>query len=193
MRKLKVFNQVTLDGYFTDEKSDMSVFHKANKNDAEWNAWVAQNAKGGGVLVFGRKTFDMMKSYWPTPQALKDQPVVAERMNSAPKIVFSRTLNDPGWNNTTVVKDDIAAEVRKLKDAPGDDMVIMGSGSIIAQLASDDLIDEYQIVVYPIVLGKGRTMFDGVKKQLSLKPTNTKTFGNGNIVLFYERAESSGA
>lgn len=113
-------------------------------------------------------------------------PIVAERMNSMPKVVFSRTLDKASWNNTKLVKGDMAAEVRKMKKEPGEGMAILGSGSIVSQLAPEGLIDEYQVVVNPIVLGKGRTMFDGVKEKLNLKLTKTRTFGNGNVVLCYE-------
>ena len=183
MRKLLVFNSVTLDGYFAGTDGDISWAHKA---DAEWNAFVAENAKGGGVLVFGRITYELMIAYWPTPDALKNDPIVAERMNSLPKVVFSRTLDNVSWNNTKLVKGDLAAEIRKMKNEPGQDMAIFGSGSIVSQLAQEGLIDEYQIVVNPVVLGKGRTMFDGIKENLTLKLTKTRTFGNGNVFLCYE-------
>jgi dihydrofolate reductase len=103
-----------------------------------------------------------------------------------PKVVFSKTLNQASWNNTTLLKGDLAAEMRKMKQAPGEDMVILGSGSIVSQLAQEGLIDEYQIVVNPVILGKGRTMFDGVKEKLRLKLTKTRAFGNGNVLLCYE-------
>src|ERR1700687_5198996 len=90
MRKLVVFNNVTLDGYFAGRNGDISWAHQ---EDAECNAFVAENASGGGVLVFGRITYDLMASYWPTPLALETMPVVAERMNNLPKVVFSRTLD----------------------------------------------------------------------------------------------------
>ena len=95
-------------------------------------------------------------------------------------------MDKASWSNTRLVKSDLAAEIRKMKKEPGQDMVIFGSGSIVSQLAQDGLIDEYQIVVNPIVLGKGRTMFDGVKERLPLKQTKTRTFGNGNVLLCYE-------
>jgi dihydrofolate reductase len=183
MRKLLVFNSVTLDGYFTDMNGDMSWAHN---QDAEWKAFVGGNASGGGQLLFGRVTYDLMASYWPTPAAIKNDPVVAEGMNNLPKVVFSRTLAKASWNNTKLVKGDIAAEVRKMKKEPGKNMVIMGSGTIVSQLAPEGVIDEYQIVLNPIVLGKGRTMFDGIKEKLPLKLTKTRTFGNGNVLLCYE-------
>ena len=185
MRKLVVFNQVTLDGYFTGMNGDISWAHKDNQ-DAEWNAFVADNANTGGSLLFGRITYELMASYWPTPDAIKNDPVVAEAMNNLPKVVFSRTLKKASWNNTKLVKDGMPAQIRKMKKEPGKDMAILGSGSIVSQLAQEGLIDEYQIVVNPVVLGKGRTMFDGVKEKLTLKLTKKRTFVNGNVLLCYE-------
>ena len=185
MRKLVVFNNVTLDGYFADVNGNVSWAH-VGYQDAEWNAFVADNANAGGLLLFGRITYEFMAGYWPTPYAIKNDPTVAERMNNLPKVVFSRTLDKASWNNTKLVKGGMAAEIRKLKKEPGKGMAILGSGSIVSQSAQEGLIDEYQIVVHPVVLGKGRTMFDGIKEKLTLKLTKTRTFGNGIVLLCYE-------
>ena len=183
MRKLVVFNHVTLDGYFTDANGDMSWAHKS---DPEWDAFAAENAKGGGVLLFGRVTYELMASFWPTPAAMETMPDVAKGMNNLPKVVFSRTMDKASWNNTKLIKSDMVEEVRKMKNESGEGMVILGSGSIVSQLSEHKLIDEYQMVINPIVLGKGRTMFEGMKERLMLKHTNTRTFENGNVVLTYE-------
>ena len=185
MRKLGVFNQVSLDGYFTDNKGDMSWAHK---QDPEWQSFASENASGGGVLVFGRITYDLMASYWPTPQATKNTPTVAERMNNLPKIVFSRTLDKATWSNTTLIKGDIVEAMRKLKAEPGPDMVILGSGTIVAQFTDAHLIDEYQVVVNAIVLGGGRTMFGSLKDRVGLRLKEARTFSNGNVVLWYRPA-----
>jgi dihydrofolate reductase len=185
MRKVVVFNMVSLDGYFVDGRGDMSWAHK---NDEEWNTFVSGNASGNGVLLFGRVTYDMMASYWPSPMALKNSPAVAKGMNEMPKIVFSRTLDKVTWNNTKLLKGDLATEVRKLKRESGPDMVILGSGSIVSQLAEENLIDEYQLATNPIVLGKGRTLFEGVTKKLNLKLTQSRTFGNGTVFVCYQPA-----
>jgi dihydrofolate reductase len=183
MRKLIVFNQISLDGYFVDPRGDMSWAHNA-RIDPEFNAFVEGNAKGGGELVFGRITYDLMVSYWPTPTAAKNDPVVAERMNSLPKVVFSRSLAKAAWNNTRIVKGDLAAEVGKLKAEQGPGMVIMGSGTIVSKLAQADMIDEYQFVVIPIVLGGGRSLFEG-SKRLDLTLRESRSFANGNVFLSY--------
>ena len=185
MRRLAVFNNVTLDGYFAGVNGDFSWAHSGYE-DANFNAFVADNARGGGQLLLGRITYELMAGYWPTPDAIKNDPIVAEGMNNMPKVVFSRTLGKVSWNNTKLVKGDIASEIRKMKQEPGKDMAILGSGSIVSHLAPEGLIDEYQIVLNPVVLGRGRTMFDGLKEKLVLKLTETRTFGNGKVFLRYE-------
>ena len=137
--------------------------------------------------MFGRVTYDQMASWWPTPAAIESMPEVANRMNSLPKVVFSRTLERATWNNTTLVKGDPAAAIRKMKSEPGPGLVILGSGTIVALLASQGLIDEYQIALAPVALGGGRTMFDGVSR-LGLKLKSSRAFGNGNVFLRYEPA-----
>jgi dihydrofolate reductase len=189
MRKLVVFNNVTLDGYFAGMNGDFSWAH-GGADDAEFNAFAADNASGGGQLLFGRITYELMASYWPTANAIKNDPIVAEGMNSMPKVVFSRTLDRASWSNTKLVKGGIVSEIRKMKKEPGKGMAILGSGSIVSQLAPEGLIDEYQIVVNPVVLGRGRTMFDGIEEKLNLKLTKTRTFGNGKVFLCYEPINS---
>jgi len=185
MRKLIVFNHITLDGYFVGVKGDFSWAHTGN-DDAEYAAFVEENAKGDAQLLFGRVTYDLMASYWPTPIADQHDPVVAARMNSMSKVVFSRTMDKASWSNTQLVKGDLIAKIRKMKDEPGPDIVIFGSGSIISQLAPERVINEYQMVVNPVVLGMGRTMFEGVQKKLILRLTKTRTFKNGKVFLCLE-------
>jgi dihydrofolate reductase len=183
MRKLMVFNLMSLDGFIADSRGDMSWAHK---QDEEWNSFVSGNASGEGVLVFGRKTYDLMASYWPTPMASKNSPVVAKRMNELQKIVFSRTIKNATWSNTTLLKGDPANEVKRMKQQAGADLVILGSASIVAQLCDARLIDEYQIGMNPIILGGGKSMFAGAKEKLSLKLSSSRTFQNGNVFLRYQ-------
>lgn len=184
MRRLIMFNNVSLDGYFADARGDMSWAHK-DPADREWNEFTAGNASGQGTLVFGRVTYEMMAGFWPTPMAKQMMPEVAAGMNRMPKIVFSRTLSQVSWENTRLMKGDLVAEMRRLKKSSDRDLVILGSGSLVAQLAPEGLIDEFQIVVAPLALGGGRTLFDGVKSKLSLKLTKTRVFANGSVLLAY--------
>jgi dihydrofolate reductase len=184
MQKLIVFNNVSLDGYFVDAKGSM-YWARAAERDKEWDDFVAENASGGGTLLFGRVTYEMMSQYWPSAEALRRDRVVAEGMNNAPKVVFSRTLERASWNNTRLVKSDLVGEVRKMKDESSKGMCILGSGTIVSQLAQAGLIDEFQVVVNPVALGAGRTMFEGVKEKLNLKQTKTRAFANGYVFLSY--------
>lgn len=181
MRKLSVFNLVTLDGYIAGPGGDIS-WHNVDPEFAE----LAEKASGSGnVLLFGRVTYDLMASYWPTDDGIRDDPIVAKNMNEAEKVVFSRTLSRADWNNTTIVDGDLLAEVRQRKEAGRKDLTLLGSGSIVAQLAPAGLIDEYQILLNPLAIGRGSTMFDGLSEKLLLKLEGTRTFINGNVLLTY--------
>jgi len=182
MRKLIVFNQVSIDGFIADAAGDMSWAHRS---DPEWNAFVAGNAGSDGELLFGRTTYEQMAAFWPTPMAAQQMPDVARGINAAPKIVFSRTLTTAGWNNTRIVAGDLLAEVGKRKAEPGSAMVVMGSASIVAQLA--ELVDEFQLVYNPIALGGGKTMFAGIARHLPLSLSASRVFKNGNVLLTYTR------
>jgi dihydrofolate reductase len=190
MRTLASFTNISLDGYFADTKSQMNWAHMGG-DDAEFQQFTEENSKGDGALLFGRITYEMMVSYWPTPAAQQANPIVAERMNSGQKLVFSRTLKDSTWKNTTVLNGDIVAEARKLKEAAGPGIVILGSGSIVSQLGQAGLIDEYQLVIIPVVLGNGKKLFDGVNQPLSLR--KHRTFNNGKVFLSYAPTNAKSA
>jgi dihydrofolate reductase len=187
VRTLSVFNSVSLDGFFTDAHGDIGWAHQGQ--DEEWQAFTADNASGGGELVFGRITYEQMASFWSSREAHDAMPLVAEQMNALPKIVFSRTLDEAAWQNTELVRGDPAEAIRRKKEEPGFDMVIMGSGTIVAALTEAGLIDEYQFVVHPVVLGAGRTLFEGVTAAVELRLVDTRRFGNGNVVLWYQPAD----
>jgi dihydrofolate reductase len=193
MARLIVYNSVSLDGYFAGPGGDLSWAYMGS-DDAEWTAFVAENArrgmKGEGRLLFGRVMYEMMAAYWPTPAAAEALPAVAGGMNAMPKIVFSRTLKQASWQNTTLLDKPLAVEVQRLKKGPGD-IVIFGSGTIVAQLAGEGLIDEYQVVVCPIALGRGRSMFDGLKEPLPMRLSRSRNFRNGKVFLSYEPAGGS--
>lgn len=182
-RRLEMFMQISLDGYYCDAQGDMSFAHKP-PDDAEWQEFVNENASGGGMLLFGRTTYDMMAAWWPTPMAAKVMPEVAARMNAMPKLVFSRTMRSAEWGNTTVARD-LVATVSRMKGERGPDMTILGSGSLVTQLASAALIDTFQIVVNPVALGAGKPLFCGLAQPLDLALTNRRVFSNGSVVLWY--------
>ncbi len=184
MRKLVMFNLVSLDGYFEGPGRDIS-WHNV---DAEFNEYAAEMRNSSDTFIFGRVTYELMARFWPTPEAMKNDPVIAEMMNSLPKIVFSRTLERAEWNNTRLVKGNLVEEIKKIKMLPGKDLTILGSGSIVSQLAPIGLIDEFRILVNPVVLGRGTPLFNGIKDKLNLKLLKTKTFTSGNVLLCYEPA-----
>jgi dihydrofolate reductase len=184
MRKLIVFNNISIDGFFVDAAGDMSWAHNV-RPDAEWQAYVASNATGDGELVFGRVTYDMMSGFWPTPAALERMPEVAAGMNRARKVVFSRTMEKADWENTRLLKGELATEMRKLKSETGGGMCILGSGTIVAQLADAGLIDEFHNVVVPVVVGKGRTQFETVTRRIEFEVKTVRAFANGNVLTIY--------
>ena len=182
MRKLFSFNMVTLDGFFEGLNHDIN-WHNV---DAEFNEFAIEQTGTVDVLLFGRVTYQMMASYWPTPSAIANDPIVAGQMNRVPKIVFSRTLEKAEWNNTRLIKDHIAEEILKLKQQPGKDLALFGSANLMSTLMQLDLIDEHRIMVNPVILGNGNPLFRRTKDKLNLKLIKTRTFGNGNVLLCYQ-------
>lgn len=182
MPKLSVFNFLTLNGYCKGVKEDIS-WHRHGAEEGEYSA---EGAQSDSVLLFGRVTYEMMAGFWPTPIAYESFPIVADGMNKSEKIVFSRTLKKAGWNNTRIVNKDIVGEVKKLKQTSGKNMTILGSGSIVTQFAEKGLIDEYQIMVDPVAIGDGATIFKGISHPLNLKLTTTRTFKSGVVLLIYQ-------
>jgi dihydrofolate reductase len=180
MRKLRVFESISVDGYFTDVQGDMTWAH-AGRSDPEFAAWVGKNASSGGELLFGRKTYQMMESFWPTPLAAQQMPEVAKGMNAAKKYVASRTIR-PAWSNTQLLTGDLATAVRELKASDGPGIAVLGSGSVAEQLSEAGLVDEYQFVIIPIALGGGRTVF---AKRCPLRLIEQRAFSCGNVVVTY--------
>jgi dihydrofolate reductase len=180
MRKLRVFESISVDGYFTDANGDMSWAH-AGREDAEFAGWVSSNAGSGAELLFGRKTYQMMEAYWPTPAAAEQMPQVAKGMNVARKYLVSRSIQ-PAWNNTQLLKGDPVKAVRDLKQTPGPDIAVLGSGSVAAQLGEASLVDEYQLVIIPVALGSGRSVFTRGSK---LRLIDERSFSCGNVVVTY--------
>jgi len=183
MGKLLVYNFVSANGYFKGPNEDISWAHQ-NPSQEE-SDFAAENAQGGAVLLFGRKTYEMMKSYWPTPEAKKNNAGVAEGMNKAEKIVFSRTLKKADWNNTTIVSDNLEQEVKKLKQSEKT-ITVLGSGTIVNQLAEAGLVDEFQVMIHPVAIGNGTTFLKDVHKKVDLALTKTRSFKSGIVLLCYE-------
>jgi dihydrofolate reductase len=181
---------VTIDGFFAGANGEIDW----HSTDDEFNNFAIEQASSSVVdmILFGRVTYQMMASYWPTPTAINDDPIVAHMMNNTPKIVFSRTLEKAEWNNTRLIRDHVAEEIIQLKQQPGKDLILFGSANLMATLVQQDLIDEHRIMVNPVVLGSGTPLFQGVHSSLKLKLANTRVFRNGNVLLTYQpvRGES---
>jgi dihydrofolate reductase len=182
MGKLTVFNFITLNGCYKGSDGDTSW----HSHGAEENIYSEEMLAQNNILLFGRVTYELMRSFWPTPDAAKIYPVVAEGMNKAEKIVFSSTMTDPGWNNARIVSD-LESEVRKLKEG-SKDLALLGSGTILTQLAEQGLIDGYELMIDPIVIANGTPIFNNIQRQLKLRHTTTRTFKSGVVVLCYEPA-----
>jgi dihydrofolate reductase len=186
MRKVRVFNSVSMDGYFTDAHNDYTWTHEG-ADDPEMMEFTKGNAQGKSALVFGRVTYELMTAWWPTPEAAKAMPDVAKAMNEAPKYVFSRSLDRATWQNTTLLKEDPAAAIARLKQTEGPDLTLLGSGTIVSQLARARLIDEIQLLICPVVLGSGKNQFADVAGKPRWALSRSKTFKNGRVFVAYER------
>jgi dihydrofolate reductase len=181
MGQLSVFNFITLNGFYKGPNEDISW----HKHGGEENEYSIEGLKQDNVLLFGRKTYDLMKSYWPTPEAKQQNPIVAEGMNKAEKIVFSKTLKNAEWENTRVIWGDIIEEVKKMKQ-DGRDLTLLGSGSILSQFAEHGLIDEYQFMIDPVAIGSGSAVFNGINHNLDLKMISVRSFNSGVVLLSYK-------
>ena len=175
---------VTLDGFFEGPNQDIN-WHNV---DEEFNDFAVEQTSSVDTLLFGRITYLLMASYWPTPAAIADDPEVAALMNSLPKVVFSRTLRSADWENSTLISDHAQEEILKLKEQPGKDMAIFGSANFISTIM--DLIDEHRVLVNPILLREGTPLFKHAGEPLKLNLVNVRRFNSGNILLTYQPIKS---
>ena len=182
MRKLNSFTFLSLNGYYKGENEDTS-WHSHGEEEGKYSE---QSLSADNILLFGRTTYEMMSNFWPTPMAAEMFPAVAAGMNKAQKIVFSNTLKTTEWNNTSIMSGDIVEQTRQLKSSKGNDLTILGSGSIVSQFSDAGLIDIYQIMIDPVALSSGTSLFEGMTKQVDLKLIDSKIFKSGVVLLTYE-------
>ncbi len=175
---------ISVDGYFEGPNREID-WHNV---DNEFNEYAIATLNSLDTLLFGRVTYQLMAGYWPSTEATKDDPIVAAKMNSLAKVVFSKTLASVEWNNSRLVKDNFAQEVARLKNMPGKDMAIFGSSDLALNLIDAGLIDEFRIMVNPIILGKGKSLFQGMNHRLKLKLIESRQFNSGNVLLIYRSA-----
>lgn len=184
MRKIISFNFLTVNGYFKGLNDDTS-WHLHNE---EANEFSEKQLEADNILLFGRKTYDMMSGFWPTKMAYDSIPKVAERMNSSEKIVLSNSLTNASWQNTKVLTGNTIDQIRYLKSTPGKNITILGSGTVITQLTDAGLIDEYEFLIDPLAIGEGTPLFGNIKNKLELTLIEVKPFQkSGMILLKYGR------
>lgn len=179
MRDVIMWNVLTLDGCFEGEtKWDLS-FHETVWGD-ELERFSIDQLNGADVILFGRVTYEGMAAHWTNATG-----AVADLMNAIPKIAFSRTLERVDWNNTRLLRDAVA-DVRRLKQEPGRDILVFGSGDLCASLIEHDLIDEFRLCYAPVVLGAGTPLFR-TEQPRQLRLTETRPLKTGGVMAFYRR------
>ncbi|WUD77655.1 dihydrofolate reductase family protein [Streptomyces sp. NBC_00510] len=188
MRKIILQMAVSLDGYFEGPGREID-WHRV---DEELHLHMNERLKTMGGFLSGRVTHELMAAYWPTADAdPESSPAVAEFAGiwrDMPKVVYSRTLERADWN-ATIVRDVVAEEVMELKARPGGDLML-GGADLAASFLRLGLVDEYRIYVHPVVLGRGRSVFPDSDTLTALRLAGTQTFGNGVVLLQYDRADA---
>ena len=184
MRKVIAAINMTIDG-FCD--------HEAGIPDAEIHQHYTELLENAGGILYGRKTYQLMESYWPVliknPSGEKTMDDFAMAIQNIPKIVFSLTLKNVSWEHTTLAKGKLEEVVIELRQQPGNDLFV-GSPGLIAALHKLNLIDEYQLCIHPVIVGSGLPLFKNIADKTILKLINTKIFGSGAVILYYVRKES---
>ncbi|HJW74252.1 MAG TPA: dihydrofolate reductase family protein [Thermoleophilia bacterium] len=186
MGRLSMFNLVSLDGFFAGPGGEIDWF----QTDDEFEQFAIEHTGQAQHLLFGRVTYELMASYWPTEEAAASEPEIARLMNTLPKTVFSRTLHEVTWENARLARDGAADEVARLKRETDGDIFLFGSADLAATLTAAGLLDEYRLIVNPVVLGRGKPLFRG-DRRLDLRLTGERRFGNGNLLLTYEPTEKA--
>jgi len=187
MRRLVVEEFVTVDGVMEGPGWDE---HRSGRNawalrvqDEEAGAYNRERYFSVDALLMGRTTYQIWAAFWPTAAGPED---FSRRINEMPKYVVSRTLTEPGWQNVTVLSGDIATEIRALKEQPGGEILVPGSADLVNELMRHDLVDEYRLLVYPLVLGSGKHLFRDEIATHHLRLVSSRTFGSGIVLLVYE-------
>jgi dihydrofolate reductase len=179
MSKLTSFTFITINGFFKGRNEDTSW----HPHDGEASQFANDASGADHILLFGRKTYEMMASFWPTPMAAELFPIVAENMNKSQKIVCSNTLKKTDWQNTAILKGDVTGQIMRLKQTTKKSITILGSGSLLTQFSDAGLIDQYTIMLDPIALPNGTSIFDGLKNNLELKLLSSRVFEKDGILL----------
>jgi dihydrofolate reductase len=190
MRKIIVSQFVTVDGVIqgpgNEPGSDRAGWAFRFNRGEDGNVFKLKEVKAAGGLLLGRVTYEGFASAWPQ---MHDEVGFAEKMNGMPKYVVSTTLRETTWNNTTVIEGDVAAEIEALKQRPGGDILVNGSGQLVSFLAEHDLVDEYRLMTFPIVLGRGQRLFGDTVQPVALHLVEARPVGpDGVVILTYQPA-----
>lgn len=186
MRRIILFNFVSLGGFFEGPNKELD-WHLV---DEEFHQFALDQLNEADTILFGRVTYQMMESYWTSSHAALTDPIMTGLINSKNKIVFSRTLDKVGWENSKLIKENIAEELIKMKYQDGKDMIIFGSGIITCLFVELKLIDEYRIMINPVILGNGNLLFKDTHERHKLKLLRSRIFNSGNVLLCYGHAGS---
>jgi dihydrofolate reductase len=193
MRMVRVIEFLSLDGVMqapgaADEDTEGGFQHGGWQRpyfDDVLGATAAEGMAETDAYLFGRKTYEKMAAYWPT--APEDDPY-GRHMNSTPKYVASRTLQDVEWQNSTLIEGDVAEKVARLKEQPGKNIAVLGSGDLVQTLLEHDLVDEFFLAVYPLVLGSGKRLFRDSDQVRKLRLVDSKPTSTGGVILTYRPA-----
>lgn len=181
MAKLTSFTFISLNGFYKGLHENIN-WHQHGGEEAEYSA---QSLKSKSILLFGRLTYEMMKSFWPSQMAYNSFPEVAEGMNKAEKLVVSKSLETADWQNTNIIKENLIEEITALKQSGDKDITLLGSGNVLKQLSEVNLVDEYQIMIDPVFIESGVPILDQLNNNITLELKDCKTFKSGTILLYY--------
>jgi dihydrofolate reductase len=198
LRRIVMFNQVSADGFFSDPEGGLDWV----VSDPDIHARAVASMPDTDTILLGRKTYEQFASFWPN--ALKNLDAtgphgsnkrdptfaaMAHWLNDTKKLVFSRSLQRATWNNSEISSKIDIKRLTKLKQQPGKDMLIFGSGSLVSALSEHGLIDEYRFVICPVLLGQGQPLLGEMPERVSLRLVEAKPFPSGNVMLTYQRAD----
>jgi dihydrofolate reductase len=189
MRKIIVSEFVTLDGVMEDpggsEGFERGGWAFQFERGPEGDKFKLDELFASDALLLGRVTYQGFAAAWPSR---KDEAGFADRMNNLPKYVVSTTLEQAEWNNSRLIKGNVVEEVSKLKAMPGGDILVAGSGQLVRALMEHDLVDEYRLMVFPVILGSGKRLFEDASKTSALRLVEVKPVGSGVLILIYRPA-----
>jgi dihydrofolate reductase len=186
MRKIVVTEFLSLDGVMEDPGGAEGFRHGGwsfKFSDPEGMKYKLDEVMTHDALLLGRVTYEGFAAAWPSREG-----EFADKMNGMRKYVVSTTLGEPEWENTTVIRNDVPEEIAKLRDLPGQDILVAGSGTLAQTLMANDLVDEYRLMVFPIVLGSGTRLFGDFEDAKTLRLTDSKTLASGTVILTYSPA-----